>query len=366
MLAADPVLDEPLSLKRLRAPLGTTCRTRSTLCGVGVFIATLGLYAMTLAATYLVAAIGWKFSFACANGFAIALLFIVGHDACHDALTSSSGLNAVIARIAMLPSLHPYTAWAYSHNGLHHSWTNLKGHDPVYAPLTLDEYQQLSPLRKLIERVERSLVGVGLLYFHTIWWHLEIMPDEQLRRTMRRRGYFNFDRALVMGWLVAHIAVVIWVTCRVVHGSPWDGLSALTFGIAVPFAAWNWLMGFFTYQHHTHPEIPWFDRHEEWSFVRGQLYGTAHVVFPSWLGSLLLNIMEHTAHHVDPLIPLYRLRTSQAMLAECARRHLWTLRGCLSVFSSCKLYDFQQHQWLDFHGMGTSATGLALLAEVHK
>jgi omega-6 fatty acid desaturase (delta-12 desaturase) len=130
----------------------------------------------------------------------------------------------------------------------------------------------------------------------------------------------------------------------------------VSWGIIVPFIVWNWLMGFVTYQHHTHPEIPWFNDLEEWSASRAQLTCTAHMVFPAIVDLVLLRIMNHTAHHLDPTIPLYRLRWGQSSLGEYAREYRWSLSGCLESFRFCKLYDYDQHQWLDFHGRPRATT----------
>jgi hypothetical protein len=58
------------------------------------------------------------------NGHAIAMLFTVGHDACHGSFTPNRTLNAVLGRFALFPSLTPFIAWRYTHNYLHHSFTN--------------------------------------------------------------------------------------------------------------------------------------------------------------------------------------------------------------------------------------------------
>src|ERR1700738_4314392 len=53
-------------------------------------------------------------------GAAIAMLFVVGHDACHGSFTASQRLNLWIGRIAFLPSLTPFRAWEFGHNQTHH------------------------------------------------------------------------------------------------------------------------------------------------------------------------------------------------------------------------------------------------------
>jgi len=57
------------------------------------------------------------------TGLCISGIFVLGHDASHNALFDSRRLNAVIARIAMLPSAHIESAWDFGHNRVHHGHT---------------------------------------------------------------------------------------------------------------------------------------------------------------------------------------------------------------------------------------------------
>ncbi len=349
MLHTRNLLDSSERHDLARERLRTFERSASNFLGMLTVLAVTCFYAVTLVCVYGAHSILSKVIFAALNGLAIGLLFIAGHDACHGALTASKKLNAILGRFCLLPSLHPYTAWVFSHNGLHHSWANLKGRDPVYAPLTLQEYRSLSPLRRMIERIERSIFGVGLLYLHTVWWRHEVAPEATGRRKLERRGPYLADCCLVGGYLAAHLVTILVFTMT--RGSGTAGFALAAFwGVICPFFVWNWLMGFVTYQHHTHPNIPWFDNIESWSADRSQMLCTANVCFPEAVDWLLLRIMNHSAHHLDPTIPLYRLRRAQAQLSGEAQTFRWSLKGCIEVFRACKLYDFKQHRWLDFNG----------------
>jgi omega-6 fatty acid desaturase (delta-12 desaturase) len=68
--------------------------------------------------------------------------------------------------------------------------------------------------------------------------------------------------------------------------------------------------------------------------------------------------MEHTAHHVHPKIPLYRLRAAQEKLADILGNRLvvekFTPLYLLRTMARCKLYDYQLHKWQDFTGLNTT------------
>jgi omega-6 fatty acid desaturase (delta-12 desaturase) len=346
-----------LSVKGVRDVLPLASRDRSLSLGVLYFAASAGLYWMTFALMAISPGWGLRVLAAVLNGLAIGVLFIVGHDACHGSLTPSSALNTWLGRMAFLPSLHPFAAWEYSHNALHHGWTNLKGKDPVYCPMTLDEYRLLSPGRRRLERAFRSWAGMLPLYLLEIWWPLEIHPSAEHRPHIDKRGTFGFDRALVFAFLLLQIVVLAAIAHTSDHQHKVVGV--ILCGVLIPFLTFNWLIGFATFQHHTHPRVVWYDNTSEWNFFRAQVQGTVHIVFPRWIELLLHNIMEHTAHHVDTRIPLYRLTSAQdaveaAFGEENVISEQFSFAGMARTFRTCQLYDFEQHQWLSFDGTPTT------------
>ena len=83
-----------------------------------------------------------------------------------------------------------------------------------------------------------------------------------------------------------------------------------------------------------------------------------HLTFPFKMGTLMHHIMEHTAHHVDMTIPLYKLKQAQAKLEELLpgriiiQRFSW--RWYFTTAKACKLYDFTRRCWTDYKGRATS------------
>ena len=64
--------------------------------------------------------------------------------------------------------------------------------------------------------------------------------------------------------------------------------------------------------------------------------------------------MEHTAHHVDMGVPLYRLKEAQALLEKKLAGHIvvqpFSWRWYADTVRRCKLYDFDARCWTDFSG----------------
>ena len=101
-------------------------------------------------------------------------------------------------------------------------------------------------------------------------------------------------------------------------------------------------MGFVIYVQHTHPEVAWFDKRDEWQKRLGFITTTVNVVVPKRMCQ-----------------PLYRLRAAQEALKnavpQLARVYVLTWKRYWATVRTCKLYDYANHQWMDFKGRVTAA-----------
>src|SRR5438045_2316554 len=133
----------------VRAQLPGDAHHKSTLFGVTLFAVPFALWAATLVGIVVVPQWWAKLLLGLANGSFIGITFVVGHDAGHGSLTPRRWLNRLIGRVALLPSLHPYSSWTHTHNGLHHGFTNIKEKDPGFPPLSPEQYRQLPLWRRV-------------------------------------------------------------------------------------------------------------------------------------------------------------------------------------------------------------------------
>jgi omega-6 fatty acid desaturase (delta-12 desaturase) len=325
---------------------------RRTIRAIGLLLMDWAIFAAILSATVLFS--GWWAKLVCGvlAGLMIGRLFIIGHDACHQSYTPHRGLNRWLGRIAMAPSLTPYSLWQIGHNVVHHGYTNLKGVDFVWAPLTRAEFQALSPTRRTLERIYRSGLGSWLYYFVEMWWLRMFFPSEHYMGT--RRAEFAWDGVIVAGMAALWIGGLIAMSA-VTNQSAW---ALVGFGFALPFLVWNALIGFVVYLHHTHPRVKWFADKKDWAKAAPFVSTTVHLIFPLGIGGLFHHIMEHTAHHVDMSIPLYKLKGAQLLLEKTlperitVQRFSW--RWYFDTARRCKLYDFDRQCWTDFEGRQTS------------
>ncbi len=337
--------------KTVRGWLLPLC-SKSTLLPLLLLAFDFALFFAAIAATVLLEAPWAKIGMGLVAGFIIGRLFILGHDACHQSFTPHRRLNRVLGRLAFLPSLTPYSLWDIGHNLVHHGQTNLKGFDFVWAPYSLEEYQALSPTRRLMERLYRSGWGPGLYYFIEMWWLRMYFPSKTYMGA--RRPAFFWDSLLVTVFAVLWIGVLAFVARQTEQSL----VLTIGAGFVAPFVFWNFMIGFVVYAHHTHTAVAWYDNKTEWTQAQPYVSTTVHLIFRFRIGALMHHIMEHTAHHLDMGIPLYRLKEAQKFLeAHLPGRIIvqpfswdWYFRTA----RLCKLYDFKAKCWLDFHGQPTS------------
>jgi len=290
---------------------------------------------------------------------AIVRLFLVGHDACHGSFFSNARFNAIGGRIAFLPSLTAYSLWEMGHNTAHHGFNNLKGRDQVWAPYSKSEFDALPPVRRSLERLYRSGLGWGAYYLVEMWWKKLFFASRKEIGSTRRK--YTLDSILVTAFAAAWIGLVAYAASTTGQSF----LLLVTLAVIVPFLLWNGVIGFVVFLHHTSPQIAWFSNRQEWQRNRAYLTATACVRFPLGLDRLMHNIMEHNAHHLNPGIPMFTLRAAQQVLRDkfpglCD--YSINRRTYMDVVRRCKLYDFANHQWLDFDGRVTARVEFANVA----
>lgn len=350
------------TVPEVRSRIPAEISARSLGLGLIVFLAAIILYGAAMSVVLL--APWWPLQIACAilAGLFIATIFVVGHDACHGSLTPYDPLNQVLARIAFLPSWTPYTSWEFAHNRVHHSYTNLRGRDYAWAPLSKLEYDSLSRPRRWLERHYRSLWGLGSYYLIEYWLRHLLFPTKTERQEMKRSVAFTLDLVLVLVFATAQVlALCAWCRTLDASGSFWGPFTSVpamfVIVIVLPFLVWNWGMAFAIFQHHNHPRAVWYAAREEWDFFAGQVESTVHAQMPRWLDWISAFIMQHTAHHVNRRIPLYRLSESQRHLERAYPDEIivepWSFTALGKTLARCKLYDYENHRWLNFEGRQT-------------
>ncbi len=341
---------EKLNTKQLRLSVSDYAKPSDGLA-YSIFFIDILLYLALLAGVVFLESMSLKIGCSILAGLKIASLFVIGHDAAHGAYTSSKRANQLIARVAFLPSLHNYTLWLEEHNRNHHQSNNVKGINS-WSPMSRAEFDALPVWRQQLEKLYRSPAGIMFYYMIERWWKHKFYP---FTGNDKRDNKAMADFAFLVSCLGGYIALLTLTGNLLAHTS---ALELVLLACVLPFAIWNFMMGFTVYQHHTHETIPWSDSIDERNDIGSQEDFTMHVQYPRWFNMVSHNIMEHTAHHVDPRIPLYHLNKAQERLTLQLGDEMnvvkFSLRDFLVTMSRCKLYDYDNHRWQDFNGIPTS------------
>ncbi|HET7504367.1 MAG TPA: fatty acid desaturase, partial [Kofleriaceae bacterium] len=221
----------------------------------------------------------------------------------------------------------------------------------VWVPLSLAELDALPWWKRGLYRAYRTPLGLALYYPIDIWWPRLFFPRRALLDRPRR--IYTLDSLLVLGFLAAQLAVIA------AASAGWRAqILGVVFALAVPYLTFSWMIGFVIYFNHTHPDAPWFATRDEWSAAAGALRGTVRLTFPRWTLWFAPSIMDHVAHHVDPRVPLVRLKQAQerieAVLPGQIVVQAFGVRALLGILERCKLYDYDAHCWTDFQGAPTT------------
>ena len=312
-------------------------------------------YVLYWAAISLVLFAPWmalKLAAAAFAGFRLSSSYTLAHDAAHRALVKDRRLNWLIAMLLGVPSCQNYRMWVADHNGGHHPKTNGEPVD-FYRPLSKQEFDHLSVPAQWLERFIRAPNVLGFWFNFMFRWllPLRIHPTSATlpRNRTKARAYF-----FVM--LAYHLALVTFLVLM----APLTNLSpmaAVLLGWLLPLCVHCAMSGASLYLMHNNRRIPWFREGQDRSGFPPERCST-HLVLPKVISKLVNNVYSHAAHHAHPGIPCYHLYEAQLhlnkLLGKRAVVETMSLRNILATMRACKLYDYDNHQWLDFDGKPTA------------
>jgi omega-6 fatty acid desaturase (delta-12 desaturase) len=260
-------------------------------------------------------------------------LFILQHDCGHGAMFASQGANRFVGVCLSALTLTPYQCWRRQH-AQHHATNGQLDHRGMgdVEMLTLTEYAELSAWRRWQYRLYRHpfiLFGIGPIIYFGI---LQRLP-------WRVPASWREERLSIHGTNLLLL---------VVFGAAAWALGPMTFiklhlpVLTLAASAGSWL---FFVQHQFNPT--YWQRDEEWDYVRAAIDGSSHLDLPWPLGWVTANIGYHHIHHLDSRIPQYALPECHAAHAELHSVERLTLLEGLRC-SRLKLWDEDAQQLISF------------------
>lgn len=325
---------------------------RSAIFGTAIFLFDFSGFACSCLGTVLVQSPCLQMGLSLLAALFISGLHVVGHDACHQSLTPKRWLNRLLGTVAFLPSLHPFSLWELAHNRTHHRFTNILGKDGVWEPITPHEYSRLSTLEQMRYRFFRSFAGHFWYSLFEIWLKKLFFP-----RPSEVGGYrkeYVTDLAIVTIWCAVWPLVLLAIRSSVSDAGAWDDFRvAVVLGFAVPFLVFQVLNSIVIYLHHTHPRVQWYTTAQLPNPEEVGTLASVHIVFPAFINWLFHRIMEHTAHHLRPGIPLYHLLQGQNLIEGRTPEIVierWSPALHFRILRCCKLFDTERRCWTGYDG----------------
>lgn len=280
-----------------------------------VFLWALAWYVMSISA--------WlTFAISLCNAAFLLRLFIIQHDCGHSAFLKNRVLSDWLGRVLGVVTLTPYDVWRRSH-ALHHSSSGNLGHRGMgdVHTLTVAEYQEMSPLKRLLYRLYRHplvLFGLGPGYLFFLQNRVPLGLTGHAKYWVSSMGT---NAVIVLAlYVIFYFGGVMPILLIFVPST----LLAATAGV--------WLF----YVQHQFEETHW-EADPDWDLHDAALHGSSHYVMPSVLQWFSGNIGIHHVHHLYSRIPFYRLpevlrdhdilassnRMTIKESLQSARLHLW-------------------------------------------
>lgn len=268
-------------------------------------------------------------------------LFIVQHDCGHGSYFRSKTANNLTGRLISVLTFTPYGHWRRSHANHHATSGNLdrRGQGDVMT-LTVEEYQELSPLNKLGYRLYRHPLVMNLIGAPVNFVILQRVP---LGRGARDRGALRSVLALNAALVVAYgSAMAIFGVWHVI---------AIYLPV-ITIAAW--IGGWLFYVQHQYEDAFW-KRNDEWDFHNASIIGSSYFELPAVLRWFTGSIGLHHIHHLCCRVPNYRLQGVQnafPQLRKIAKRiNLRESIGCWRL----ALWDERNSRLIGFEELKSQA-----------
>jgi len=322
--------------------------------GVALFLLDLGLYAAAMAGVLFLSSLWAKVASSISAGMVLGRMFSLAHNAAHENIVNGQRLNRFMAIVLFTPIFYNYRLWVYEHHTLHHPFPNDTKSD-AYTPYSKQEYDALPAWRRALERFYRAptVVGWGIYYIVERHFSTKIYPPAYVPPRLRPAAYWN--TALLAVYAAALFALLI---AAPHYATNLTSPAALLLGFALPFLVFEIHDGFALYVQHTDPRIPWFKDDVDRSAEGRTEFLSVHMEVPRFMGWFYHDTFAHPVHHLHPKIPCYHAYKAQrlldARLGSAAVISKFGVSWLLDTTRRCKLYDWDNHQWLAFDGKATT------------
>jgi omega-6 fatty acid desaturase (delta-12 desaturase) len=226
----------------------------------------------------------------------------------------------------------PARVWRDTHNYHHANTAKIVGSNVgSYLMVTTSMWAKMDQKQRFMYRLIRHPLTIASGYFTIFMFGMCVSP---LLRAPKK----NWTAGLA---LVVNLALSAVVVLRF-------GPAAFIFGMFLPLAIAMAVGAYLFYAQHNFPELLVQPR-ESWDFATAALASSSYMEMGPVMAFFTGNIGFHHVHHLNPLIPFYRLPEAMAAVPALQDAKKTTLRlGDIRACFAQKLWDAEAGQMVGY------------------
>jgi len=266
------------------------------------------------------------------GGLLVVRTFILYHDYLHAALLRNSSVARAIFWVYGMLIMTPPKVWKETHNYHHANTAKIVGsHVGSYMMVTTAMWAKMKPNERFMYKVVRHPLTVLLAYFTLFMFGMGVSPF--LRAPKK---HWACGVGVLFNWTLS--AFIIWKF----------GAATWVFAMFLPLAISMAAGGYLFYAQHNFPEIHVQPR-ETWNYTRAALESSSYMEMGPLMRFFCGNIGYHHVHHLNSMIPFYRLPEAMAAIPELQHPPKTSLLpGEIIACFRLKLWDADQKKMVGF------------------
>jgi acyl-lipid omega-6 desaturase (Delta-12 desaturase) len=266
-------------------------------------------------------------------GLVCVRLFIIFHDYQHRAILRNSRWAGGLLWVYGILTLNPPSVWNRSHGHHHRHNSKLVGTNiGSYPVMSKIAYGQATPWERVCYAASRHPLTIACGYLAIFFWGMSLRPFLQHPRK-------HWDGGVAVATQLLLLAA-LFTLC---------GVQVLLLGMLIPIFVACMIGAYLFYAQHNFPEAKLSTR-SEWSYVEAALRSSSYTRMGPLMNWFTGNIGFHHVHHLNALIPFYRLPEAMAALDELQSPAQTSLHpGDIAACLRLKLWDTDRQRFVGFN-----------------
>lgn len=265
-------------------------------------------------------------------GLIIVRAFILAHDFHHGAILRKSRLAEAIFFVYGLLVLTPPRIWRESHNYHHANTAKIVGAQIGSFPvMTVEMWRRAPRGKRFAYAMARHPLTIAAGY-------LMIFLLGMCLGSFLKKPRHYWDSALA---IVLHLGLVASLTY-------FFGFQMALFALILPLVVACATGSYLFYAQHNFPEVH-IEPRQTWSFQRAAVESSSYMKTGALMGWFTGHIGLHHIHHLNAVIPFYRLHEAMAAVPELQVKPQTSLRpGDVAACLRLKLWDPARRQMVPY------------------